>query len=123
MRTNTAKKRTPDQRAHTRSALGVTISLGSDHNFFVGLAENVSAGGVFIATHAPHAIGAELELELRLPEREQPIRATGKVCWVRPYEEANDAPAGFGVRFARLAPADVSVIEEFIAQREPLFYE
>jgi uncharacterized protein (TIGR02266 family) len=123
VRTNTAEKRQPDQRAHMRAALGVQISLGSDHNFFVGLAHNVSAGGVFVATHEPHTIGSELDLELKLPEREQPIRAMGKVCWVRPYDEANDAPAGVGIRFSRLAPGDVSSIEAFIEQREPFFYE
>jgi uncharacterized protein (TIGR02266 family) len=123
LRTNTAEKLKPDQRAHIRSALGVEISLGSDHNFFVGLAENVSAGGVFIATHEAHAIGSELELELKLPERQQPIRARGKVCWVRPYDAANDAPAGVGIRFSKLAPGDVSSIEAFIEQREPFFYE
>jgi len=119
----TAKKQAPEHRAHARKELGIDISLEGDHNFFTGLAKNISAGGVFVATHEPHKIGAQVRLSLTLPERERPIVTTGQVCWIRPHNEANDAPTGVGIKFSELAPDDEAAILEFIEHRPPIFFE
>jgi len=120
---NTAKKLSLDERAHARKELGIDISLEGDHNFFTGLAKNISAGGVFVATHELHEIGAQVRLKLTLPEHDRPIVTTGRVAWVRPHNEANDAPTGVGIKFAELAPEDEAAILEFIEQRPPIFFE
>ena len=38
-------------RAAERFDLEVKVDLESDHNFYTGLTQNISSGGVFIATH------------------------------------------------------------------------
>ena len=38
-------------RAAERFDLEVKVDLESDHNFYTGLTQNISAGGLFIATH------------------------------------------------------------------------
>ncbi|HEU5076246.1 MAG TPA: hypothetical protein VFU02_18765, partial [Polyangiaceae bacterium] len=40
-----------DHRIDPRAAVELDVSLGSDHNFYAGFVENLSAGGVFVATH------------------------------------------------------------------------
>ena len=42
----------PNVRAAERFDLEVTVDLESDHNFYTGLTQNISSGGVFIATQA-----------------------------------------------------------------------
>ena len=39
------------RRGHHRFSVDLDVSLGSDHNFYSGFAENLSVGGVFVATH------------------------------------------------------------------------
>jgi hypothetical protein len=39
------------RREHSRFHVDLDVTVGSDHNFYAGFAENLSAGGVFIATH------------------------------------------------------------------------
>jgi hypothetical protein len=42
---------------------------------------------------------------------------------VRVYSEASNVPPGMGIRFDTLDPRSRQLIEGFLAQREPLFYE
>ena len=57
------------QRRHApRYRVDLDVSLGSDHNFYTGLAENMSAGGVFVATHLLKPVGEIVQLTIHLPE-------------------------------------------------------
>lgn len=111
------------RRAHVRYAVELDISINSEHNFYAGLVENFSAGGVFIATHLVKPVGEHLELVIHLPEGEQPIRLVGEVRWVREYHEGSNVPPGMGVRFVELDPTAEEQINSFLATREPLFYD
>src|ERR1700733_903690 len=66
------------RREHERFSVELEVSLGSEHNFYAGLAENLSAGGVFIATHQLKPVGSTIELTINLPDGVQ-IRANGLV--------------------------------------------
>src|SRR5258706_8279362 len=55
------------RREHSRYSVDLDVSVGSDHNFYAGFAENLSAGGVFGATHKPSSPGSEIELSITLP--------------------------------------------------------
>jgi len=111
------------QREHARYAVDVDIDVTSDHNFYAGLVENMSAGGVFIATHLERPVGTLVELALRIPGTSTPIRGVGEVRWVRRYNEASDTPPGLGIRFVMLEPGAVAAIEAFLATRDPLFFD
>lgn len=112
-----------EPRSATRVDLDLVIGVGTDHNFFVGLAENISEGGVFVATHEVRAIGTRLVIELQLPSHSGKIRATCEVRWTRVYDDASDAPPGMGLMFLDLAEPDAIVIRGFVEQRAPLFWE
>jgi uncharacterized protein (TIGR02266 family) len=110
------------RREHSRFAVDLDVTVGSDHNFYAGFAENLSVGGVFIATHNLKPVGSHIELSINLPDGAQ-IRATGEVRWVRVYNAQSDTPPGMGVRFDDLAEASVSLIQSFLSRRDPLFFD
>jgi uncharacterized protein (TIGR02266 family) len=110
------------RREHSRFAVDLDVTVGSDHNFYAGFAENLSAGGVFIATHKLKPVGSKIELTINLPDSAQ-IRAEGEVRWIRIFNEHSDVPPGMGVRFNNLANASVALIQSFLARRDPLFFD
>jgi uncharacterized protein (TIGR02266 family) len=110
------------RRQHSRFAVDLDVTVGSDHNFYAGFAENLSAGGVFIATHKLKPVGSEIELSLTLPGDIQ-LRALGQVRWIRVFNEQSDTPPGMGVKFLEIDEAAVSAINAFSSRRDPLFFD
>jgi uncharacterized protein (TIGR02266 family) len=111
------------RREHERVSVDLEVSVGSENNFYAGLAENLSAGGIFITTHQLHKVGAKIELSLRMPDSEETFDVVGEVRWVRVYNEHSDTPPGVGIRFNELSPGVSAAIARFVGQREPLFFD
>jgi uncharacterized protein (TIGR02266 family) len=111
------------RRAHARCGVDLEVSLGSEHNFYAGLAENISAGGVFVATHMVKPVGELVELTIHFPEEDRVVRAVGEVRWTREYSELNDVPPGMGVRWKALSSEDAEQIGRFSSVRPPLFFD
>ncbi|MEO8979421.1 MAG: TIGR02266 family protein [Polyangiaceae bacterium] len=111
------------RREHDRFLVDLEVNVQSEHNLYAGLAENLSAGGLFIATHKLQKVGSKIELALRMPDSEQTYNITGEVRWVRLYNEQSDTSPGLGVRFLELPPGAASAIDRFLTQREPLFFD
>jgi uncharacterized protein (TIGR02266 family) len=111
------------RRAHHRHDVELDVSLEGESNFYLGLTENLSEGGLFIATHAIKPIGTTVEVSFKLPHVAEAIQAVGVVRWVREYSETSDTSPGIGVRFERISPQQVEQIREFLAARAPLFYD
>jgi uncharacterized protein (TIGR02266 family) len=105
-----------------RLEVRLIVSVSSESNFYIGFTENLSDGGVFVATHAPRSIGHGVDLIIVLPG-ESPIRASGTVRWLRQYSEDNETVPGMGVRFEELAPEDAARIHEFMKSRAPMFFD
>jgi Tfp pilus assembly protein PilZ len=78
----------------------VTAPAGSAS--YVGLTENLSEAGAFVATRAPWDIGCAIDLIIGLPQMGI-IRARGTVCWRRSASIDGDQAPGIGVRFERLS--------------------
>lgn len=111
------------RRVHSRFSVDLDVTVTSEHNFYAGFVENLSVGGIFIATHQLKPVGERLEFSVHLPGRAEPIRGMGEVRWVRVYSEASNVPPGMGIKFDGLDAPSQRGIEEFLAQREPLFYD
>jgi uncharacterized protein (TIGR02266 family) len=112
-----------NRRQHPRFAVQLEVGITSEHNFYAGFTENLSRGGVFVATHQLKPVGSSIELTITLPGSETPIRAKGEVRWLRSYNEQSDAPPGMGVRFLEVDPQALAAIDAFLRQREPLFFD
>jgi uncharacterized protein (TIGR02266 family) len=109
-----------NKRALPRIDLEVVISAADDSGKQVGCTVNISAGGVFIATTRPGAVGRQLVLELSLPEADAPIVLESCVRWVRRRRGSPDRPAGMGLQFVNLTTETSSVIGSFLqAQLSP----
>ncbi len=111
-----------DARKAPRQRLEASVTFESQTNFFTGFAQNISEGGLFVATFDTLPVGTVTDLELTLPGGVR-IRAAAEVRWVREFKE--DAPEvwpGMGLMFTDLPAEAREAIEAFMARREPLFY-
>jgi uncharacterized protein (TIGR02266 family) len=112
-------------RAAERYDLEIKVDLESEHNFYTGLTQNISAGGLFIATHHLRRIGDRLNLKFQLPGSDQSIQVETEVRWIRENSALNrvDGSTGMGVRFINLSPAATAVINQFLSSRDSLYYD
>ena len=113
---------TDNRRQDARYTVDLTVSLCSEHNFYAGFVENLSRGGVFVATHSIKAVGSVFDVSLTLPDGGEPIRVRGQVRWARAYVEDSDVPPGLGIQFMNLEAADLGRIEVFLSCRDPTFF-
>jgi len=112
-----------DARTHRRLSLELEVSLQSDSNFYIGLTENLSNGGIFVATYLVQPIGTAVSLTLRIPNRTTPLLLTGRVRWVREFTETLEATPGMGIEFDAMSDDDAKTIREFLVARTPLFFD
>ena len=108
-----------EQRRDARVPLTVVVTLGSAHNFFAGVANNVSEGGIFVATPEPPPVGTEVGFELVLGGER--FLVMGVVRWVRAGAAASTGkPAGCGVEWVHLEDGALEAIQRFIEVRRPM---
>ena len=112
-------------RAAERFDLEVKVDLESDHNFYTGLTQNISSGGVFIATSAIRKIGDRITLKFSLPGTNETLAVETEVRWIRENSALMRAhgDTGMGVRFINLAPEAKEAIDAFVQSRESLYYD
>ncbi len=129
MDTGTGAKVAQNQQQHVRASerfdLEVSVDLESDSNFYTGLTQNISAGGLFIATNAIRRIGDRIMLKFSLPGRPEPLTVETEVRWIRENSALNriDGATGMGVRFVNLSPDAAQAIQSFIESRDSLYYD
>jgi uncharacterized protein (TIGR02266 family) len=112
-------------RAAERFDLEVKVDLESDHNFYTGLTQNISSGGVFIATSAIRKIGDHITLKFTLPGSGETLAVETEVRWIRENSALHkvEGAMGMGVRFVNLSPAAATAIQKFVESRESLYYD
>lgn len=123
-RKRTAAPSPAELRAHQRVSMEAEVSIDSEHNFYYGLSENVSEGGLFVSTFQPAPLGSEIEVSFTVPGRDKPLQVRGRVQWVREYSDRNrEVPPGVGIQFVEPTEEVLSAVRWFIRKREPAFYE
>jgi uncharacterized protein (TIGR02266 family) len=108
-----------DSRVHRRVAIEVAASLEGESHFFVDLTGSLSRGGLFVATWRRLPEGTPVDLVISLPHGALSLR--GRVRWVR--DMAEGVVPGLGVAFEGLSNEHLARIEEFCAQRAPLYVD
>lgn len=96
--------------------------MATESNFYSGVSENISEGGVFVATYQPPPIGTEVDMTIRLPDTDEEFQVVGIVRWCRELGVGEGMP-GVGVEWIDLAPDVLRSIQRFIASRSTLLYE
>lgn len=105
-----------------RLVVSVEISAATAHNFWTGLARNLSEGGVFVATHNHMRLGSLVELHMEIDGGEA-ISTIAIVKSMLPYSSDDIAP-GLMLQFVDLDAATLSRIRAFVAEtRAPLFFD
>jgi uncharacterized protein (TIGR02266 family) len=114
---------TAEARRYARHDVELEVTMESESNFYMGLTENLSEGGIFIATHVLKPMGTSMAVVFKLPDVADPVKLVGTVRWVREYSETSDTSPGMGVRFEQLTDEQANQIRRFLAARDPLFYD
>jgi uncharacterized protein (TIGR02266 family) len=125
-----------NRRIQARYELTLAITMQGENNFYTGLSENISEGGVFIATSHLLELGTPVVLEFTLPTSDEPLKLYGTVQWVRGPDatakrgelfggggEVYGAMPGLGVQFQRVGPDAARAIRAFMDQRAPVFFD
>jgi len=110
------------KRDSERVRLGAQVTVSSETNFFTGLSENISEGGIFVSCLAPPEIGTVVETDISTGDGEAPIKVSAEVMWVRTED---GQPVGCGCRFKNMDEVTAARLRDFISRagREPLFYD
>lgn len=84
----------------------------TNRKFFEGIIEDVSFGGMFIATDHPLSKGSMVVIEFKSDreENEQPVSAKGLVCWTRKWIR----PLGMGIDFVEFKGLGNRLLEEWM---------
>ena len=112
---NDASKRAPRRDVEMSLSFEIALDSGSEHNFYTGLTNNISEGGVFIATTQILDIGTKIKFPLALPSMLEAEQVEGVVRWVRREgrSEAN-VPSGIGIQFTQISEKLKARINEYI---------
>src|SRR5262249_49983684 len=79
---------------------------------------DVSQGGIFIRTKDPLAVGTQLRFEFQLQDASPLIAGEGTVVWTREFDPSRVGVApGMGVRFDKLGPESLAVLDRILAQK------
>ena len=103
-------------RAAERYDLEIKVDLESEHNFYTGLTQNISAGGLFIRTEQPPDMEAVVDVALELPGGE-PVEGKAVVVHRVTAEEARSrgVDPGIGVQFVHGDDRFRERIDQFVA--------
>jgi uncharacterized protein (TIGR02266 family) len=121
----TIREAVPDdpRRSVKRFCIDTEIGFQSESNFYTGFTEDISEGGLFLATFDCRPVGSQLYINFTLPNGAL-VSAEGIVRWIREYNRATpDTTPGMGVQFTSLPEEHRAAINRFLTQREPMFYE
>ncbi len=105
-----------DQREYTRCPMMLKVEYASTEEFLSDYTENISGGGVFIATTARFEMGQVIDFSISFPGLLEPIAVRGEVKWQRP--EGGEEPAGIGVQFLMDQSPGRGPLEKLITRLE-----
>jgi uncharacterized protein (TIGR02266 family) len=114
-----------DRRASPRHEVEVDVGFETDSNFYTGLTQDISSGGLFVATHQIKSVGDHVKVKFVLPGVKTPIEVETEVRWVRESSALRraDGAHGMGLRFINLTDEAKKAISSFLDRRDSLFYD
>jgi type IV pilus assembly protein PilZ len=111
-----------DKRVSPRYQVKVEVGLQTENNFYTGLTQDLSGGGVFVATNQIREVGERIKVLLTLPGQRETFEILTEVRWVRSTTfSRNVEDPGMGLRFLQMSPGAKEAVTDFLSQRESLF--
>lgn len=97
------------------------VEFLDDTHLISGLTQDISQGGLFVATYQTLPLGSLICLALDLPGGR--VEVQGEVRWARAECEALEQRPGFGVAFRQLSPEALVALTAFCRSHPPLYYD
>ncbi len=76
--------------------------------------KDVGGGGICLFAEKPMTPGTQLQVSMKLPDREQPVHFTAEVVWNEEYEvigkTQRQRAVEVGVRFVEISPQDQEAV-------------
>lgn len=105
-----------ERRPHERVPVGVYAAVFSEKGFHIGLVENISATGLFVADLPPFMPGNRLRLSLMVREDGAQIQATARVVRLdRQARLCGPNAAGLGLEFMAFEDDSQALLAAYIA--------
>lgn len=104
----------PNRRGSERISLETTIGMHSESYFYSGRGQDLSDGGIFVATYAELPVGTPVTVSFLLPDG-RPVNTPGIVRWTREARETSGP--GVGVAFDPLPNETLQAIREIVSGR------
>lgn len=106
-----------------RITMEADVGFQSESQFYTGFTQDISEGGLFLATYDVKDIGSNIAVSFTLPDGHL-VSCYGFVRWIREYNSLTpDVHPGMGVQFKGLSDEDRGAIEGFLTHRPAMFYE
>ena len=99
-----------DKRVHPRVIVNTKVTCELRSTSFVGLAKDISIGGMFVESTEVVPFNTEISIVGRFPGAKADLRLAGLVRWTKPN--------GFGIQFGSLGARETHAISELL-KREP----
>ena len=97
-----------------RCPVSLKVKYDTANEFKIDYTKNVSRGGMFIRTTSPIEIGTKMQLELFLPNLNEPILLSVEVVHSEMHmHDKNNA--GVGVRFLDIDPLSKSILINYLS--------
>ncbi len=113
---DTLRERLLERRRFARVEARLQVQFVFADGFFELQTEDVSLGGLFIATDHLLAVGERIRLVLHVPGERPAVKAVAEVARVVERDGVG-SPAGLGVRFVDLAEDDRQAIQAYLGQQ------
>ena len=101
-----------EHRQHDRSAAIIKVNYSTHGALKMDYAQNISRGGLFLATNNAFEMHQDIELQLNTPGLKRPVAVPGKVRWIG--ERGTPPVRGIGVQFMLDDPAVRAHVEGMI---------
>jgi type IV pilus assembly protein PilZ len=113
-----------ERRTGPRYQVQVEVGLQTESNFYTGLTQDLSGGGIFVATNQIRQIGDRIKVLLTLPGQRETFEILAEVRWVRSITfSRNVEDPGMGLRFLQMSPGAKKAVTDFLTKRESLFFD
>ena len=98
--------------------------MQTENNFYTGLTQDLSGGGIFVSTHQLRPVGEHIKVLLTLPGQGETFEIITEVRWLRDItlSRSTDEP-GMGLRFLQMTPRARNAVSDFLTKRESLFFD
>ena len=104
------------RRKYPRVPARLEVRYARRNTFFADYTQNISQGGLFVATDTPLELGTVFQFDMHIPDVPEPLSLTGEVRWSVQPSDDEDLPVepGMGIAFKFESDDERQSVDEFV---------